>query len=127
MVGDDAAELNQHVNDAVDVGGRAAAVAFQQCGHARALDLRARQRGVERRQLQRLVLDDLDRGAALPEQDHRPEGGIGGDAGDQLVGARPHDHFLHGEAFQPRFRERAADPLVHLLGGGFDFLAARRD
>ena len=71
-----------------------------------------------------LSLDDLDRGAALSEQDHRTEGGIGGDARDQLEGARPHDHFLQREAFQPRLRQRARDALIHGFRGGGSTSAA---
>ena len=90
----------KHIDDAVDVGGRAVAVTFEQLGDARALDLRARKRGIERRQFERLVADDLDRGAAMAEQDHRTESGVGRNAGDQLVGADAVDHLLHDEAFE---------------------------
>ena len=40
---------------------------------------------VQRRQRQRLVVDDLDRRAAAAEHDHGAEGRVVGDAGDQLA------------------------------------------
>ena len=108
VVGDDLAQLHEHVDDAVDVGRRPIAVALEQGGNAGALDLRARQRRVERRQFERLVADDFDRGAALPEQDHRAEGRVGRNAGDQLIGAGPLNHLLHDEALETRLAARRA-------------------
>ena len=53
---------------------------------------------IERRQRQRLVVDDLDRRAAAAEHDHGAEGRIVGEAGDQLARLRPQDHRLHDDA-----------------------------
>ena len=57
-----------------------------------------RQLEIERRQRQRLVVDDLDRGAAVAEHDDRPEGRIVGNAGDQLARLGPQDHRMDGDA-----------------------------
>ena len=59
---------------------------------------------VERRQGQRLVVDDLDRGAAAPEHHDRAEGRIVGDARDQLARLRPAHHRLHRDAGDARRR-----------------------
>ena len=69
----------------------------------------------ERRQRQRLVVDDLDRGAAAADHDHRPEGWVVGDAGDQLAGERA---ALGGEGGDGHAREGALRALE--LDGGLD-------
>ena len=53
---------------------------------------------VERRQRQRFVVDDLDRGAAAPEHHHRPESRIVREARDQLARLRAAHHRLHRDA-----------------------------
>ena len=63
---------------------------------------------IERRQRQRLVVDDLDRGAAAAEHDHRTEGRIVGNAGDQLARLRPQDHRMDGDAGDARIAASAA-------------------
>ena len=46
MIGDDLAQLHQHIDDAIDVRRRPIAVTFQQSGDAGTLDLRSRERCV---------------------------------------------------------------------------------
>ena len=53
---------------------------------------------IERRQRQRLVVDDLHGGSAAPEQDDRPEGRIVGEANDQLPCFPAPDHRLNDDA-----------------------------
>src|SRR6185503_5137289 len=73
VLGDDAAKLHQHIDNAVYVRRRTVAITFEQRGDARALDLGACKSSIERRQLQRFVAQDLDRGTAVAEQDHGTE------------------------------------------------------
>ena len=64
----------------------AAAHALQRLVDLGLLHHAARQRGVERRQRQRAVLEDFHQLAAGAEQQHRPELRIEAGADDQLVG-----------------------------------------
>ena len=59
----------------------------------------AGQRGIERRQGQRAVLEDLDELAAGAEQEHRAELRVEAAADDQLVAVEL-DHRLHGHALE---------------------------
>ena len=69
---------------------------------------------VERRQRQSLVVDHLDRRAAAAEHDHRPEGRVVGEAGDQFARLRPAHHRLHRHA-------RDARPGLEARGALEDF------
>ena len=53
---------------------------------------------VERRQRERLVVDDLHRRAAAPEHHDGPEGRIVGEPGDQFARLRSPHHRLDGDA-----------------------------
>ena len=84
------------------VGRRHVAVGLEDARDPRAGDETARQRQIERRQRQCLVVDDFDRGAAVAEDDDGPEGRIVGEADDQLARIRAHDHRKHGDAVDSR-------------------------
>ena len=71
----------------IEVGRRPVAIALQQPIDPGARHQLAGEMQVERRQRQRPVVDHLDRGAAVAEQQHRAELPVGGDPDDQLVGA----------------------------------------
>ena len=86
------------------VRGGDVAVGLEDAGYARARDQAAREIEIERRQRQRLVADDLDRRAALPEGDHRTESRIIGHADDELARLGAHDHGKDGHAGDPRVR-----------------------
>ena len=107
---------HQHAVQGVEVHRRCIAPAVQQPGHPSALDQRAGQREVERRQRHRAVGQQFDRRAALAEQDHRPEHPVDRCADDQLLRVRAVHHGLHREALDTRSRQRLADPRQHRLG-----------
>ena len=109
---------HQRGDDGIDVGRRHVAVAVQQPGDARALDQRARQRGVERRQRHGAVGHHLDRRAALSEKDHGAKGRVDAGADDQLLRLLHLHHLLHGEAFDARVGLAFAHAHQHGLRGG---------
>ena len=98
QVGGELRELDQQQRDRVRVRGRDVAIGLEHARHPRARDQVARERQVERRQRQRLVVDDLDRGAAAAEHDDRAEGRIVGEAGDQFARLGSQDHRMDGDA-----------------------------
>ena len=73
VIGRELPDPDQHLGDRVDCGRRLAAITLQQAPDARPLHLAARQQGIERRQPDRAVAHDLDRGASLAENDYRAE------------------------------------------------------
>ena len=87
---------------AVLVGRRHVAIGLEHARDARARDQVARKLEIERRQRQRLVVDDLDRRAAAAEHDDRAEGRIVGDAGDEFARLGPHDHRMDRHAGDAR-------------------------
>ena len=110
-------ELDQEKSDGLFVRRRHVAVGLEDARHPGAGDQVARQRQIERRQRQRLVVDHLDRGAALAEDDDRTEGRIVGEADDELARLRPHDHGKHGHAVDPRIGLGGARPIEDLRRG----------
>jgi hypothetical protein len=58
----------------------------------------ARERQIERRQGEGLVVDHLRRGSAMAEQNDRPEGRIVGNAHDQFARFRAMNHGLNDHA-----------------------------
>ena len=115
-------ELDQEQRDGVDVRGRHVAVSLQHAGDPGASDQVAGQREIERRQRQRLVGDDLDRGAAAAKYDDRAEGRIVRNSGDQLARVRAHDHRMERHAGDARIRSRGPRPREDIGDG----LAHRR-
>ena len=83
---------------------RHVAIGLEDARHPRARDQHLGELQVERRQRQRLVVDDLDRGAAAAEHHHRTEGRVVGEPGDQLARLRPAHHRLHRHAGDARAR-----------------------
>ena len=106
--------LHQQQGDGVDIGGGNVAIVAQRADDARLFDQAARQRQIERRQGQRLVVDDLDRLAAAPEDDHRAKGRIVGDAQHQFARIGPPHHGMDGDAVDPRLGRLDRDPIQHL-------------
>ena len=72
---------------------------------------------IERRQRQRLVVDDLDRGAAATEHDHRAEGRVIRDAGNQLARLGADHHRLDGDAGNARVRQSFSGARSDVGGG----------
>ena len=89
-------EPGQHQANRLAVGGGDVAIAVEHARHASPADQIVGEPEIKRRQRQRLVVDDLDRGAASAEHDDRSEGLVVGEAGDQLArlaGARSWDEW----------------------------------
>ncbi len=101
------------------VGSRHVAICLEDAGDAGARDQAMRELEIERRQRQRLVVDDLDRGAALPECDHRAERRIVGHADDQFARLRPHDHRKHRDAGRCARRASPRALGCRMSAGGF--------
>ena len=118
MRGGEPADADQHRGNGVDVGRGMAAIALQQAPDAGALHLGARQRQVERRQLQRGVAEQFDGGAAVTEQHHRPEQTVHAEPDDKFDRTRTLHHLLHQEAGKPRLGPRLADPFEHVVRRG---------
>ena len=119
-IGDKLRQLDQKKLDGALVGGGHVAVSLEDAGDPGAGDEAAREREVERRQRQRLVTDDLNRRASLPEDNDRAESRIIGDADDELTRFRTHDHGEDGDPgnsragfFRPRPIENIRGRLVH--------------
>jgi len=91
-------ELDKCEGDIHHFGGGNVAIAFEHARDPRACNQFAGHLEVERRQRQGLVVDHLDRRAALSKGDDWTEGGIVGDAQDEFVGLRAHDHRLDSDA-----------------------------
>ena len=91
------AEADQQLLERGQVDRLAAAHALERLVDLGLLHHAARQGGVERRQGQRAVLEDLDQLSAQAEQQHRPELRVEAGADDDLV-AFQLDHRLHGDA-----------------------------
>ena len=70
-IGYELRELDEKELDRLSVRSGNVAVCLEDARYPGARDQAARQLKIERRQRQRLVADDFDRGAALPERDHR--------------------------------------------------------
>ena len=127
QVGGKLRELDQEQRDGVDVRGRDVAVSLEHARDPRARDQVARKREIERRQRQRLVVDDLDRGAAAAKDDDGAEGRIVRNSGDQLARLRAQDHRMNRDAGDasvgsrgPRPREDIGDRLAHRVFAGRD-------
>jgi hypothetical protein len=82
QIGRELRQLDQQERDGVDVRGRDVAVGLEHARHAGAPDQLARERKIERRERERLVADDLDRGSPAAEHDDRAEGRIVGNPRD---------------------------------------------
>ena len=115
-VGGHLRQLDQNHRDGVRLHRRHVAIGAQQPRDAGALDQAARQLQVERRQRQRLVVDDLDRRAAAAEHDDGAEGRIVGEAENEFARLRPHHHRLHHHARNPRLRPQRSCPRENLGG-----------
>ena len=113
----DLREAQQHVDDLL----RAARAGHGEAGKPlRDLgvgDHVLRQHGIERRQADAAVGDDLGRRAALAEQDDRAEGRVAGQAEDQLMRLRARHHRLHRELQVACIGPQRGDARQHLLGG----------
>ena len=86
LLGHQRAEAHQEHFERGQIHRLAAAHAFQRLVDLGLLHHAPRQRGVQRRQAERAVLEDLDQLAAGAEQQHRAELRIEAAADDQLVG-----------------------------------------
>jgi hypothetical protein len=117
QIGKHLREGDQDVADRIEPRRGMVAEAGEQPGDPGARHQLAGEHAIERRQRDRAVGDDLDRRAAVAEQQHRPEQGVDAGADDQLLGEWSAHHLLDGEAGQPRLRARGANPRQHLLGG----------
>jgi len=101
------------------------AVGLKNARDARSRDEPARQRQVQRRQRQRLVIDDFDGGAALAEHNDRAEGRIVGHADNQFARLRTDHHrkYHHPDDASVRFGgarpvENVGRGLAHRLLAG---------
>ena len=93
------AEAHQQLFQRREVHRLAAAHALQRREDLGLLHHAPGQRGVQRRQRQRAVLEDFDQLAAGAEQQHRAELRVEAAAEDQLVAVEL-DHRLHGDALE---------------------------
>ena len=118
MSADQLRKLDQHQRDRVVRRPPDVAIGLEDARDAGARDQVARQIEIERRQRQGLVVDDLDRGAAVAEDDDRTEGRVVGHADDQFARLRTHDHRMDGDAGDARVGLGRARPRQN-LGGGF--------
>ena len=117
QVGCELRDLDQRQGDVGLARRRDVAVGLEHPRDAGARDQVAGELHVERRQRQRLVVDDLDRGAAAAEYDDRPEGRIVGDPGDELARFRAQNHRLDDHPGNARVRSCRAR-LAEDLGSG---------
>ena len=85
LLDDQVAEPDQELLERGQVHRRAAAHALERREDLGLLHHPPRQRGVERRQAQRAILEDLDELAAGAEEQHRAELRVEAAADDQLV------------------------------------------
>src|SRR5512134_3681000 len=113
MLGDELGEVYEHAFERREIDRRHVSVALEAACDAGAFDHGPGERAIERRQAKRTVADRFDRLATLAEQHNRPEGGIERGTDDQLIGAGPLDHRLHGEALEARVGPRRAYSLDH--------------
>ena len=122
QIGGKLRQLDHEQRDGVDVRGRDVAVSLEHARHPRASDQVARKHEIQRRQRQRLVVDDLDRGAAAAKDHDRAESRIVRNSGDQLPRLRAHDHRMERHAGDARIRPRGPRPREDVGDG----LADRR-
>ena len=125
QIGSQLRELDQQERDGVGICGRNVAVGLEHARHPGARDQLAGKLEIERRQRQRLVADDLDRGPAAAEHDDRAEGRIVGDPRDQFARFRTQNHRMDRHAgdasIRPhcvRSREDIGDRLAHRAFAG---------
>ena len=109
-------ELHQQELESMFVRRGNVAVGLEDARDPGARDQAARKREIERRQRQRLVADHFDRGAALPESDHRAEGGVICHADDQFARLGPDDHRKHRDAGDAGIGLRRARPRQDVRG-----------
>ena len=117
QVGGELRDLDEDQRHGALVDGGDVAVGLEDARHARPRDQVARELQVERRQGERLVVDDLDGRAAVTEDDDGAEGWIVGNAGDQLARLRAPHHGLNGDARDARRRLQATRALEDVGGG----------
>ena len=117
-IGREPRQLGQCQGDFVEIGGGAIAITLQLATDPGAADHVAGQHHVQGRQADRLVLQYLDRGPARPEQQHRPEDRIVGDAHDQLIRIADSRHTLHREPVDRRIGLDQTHIHQHFLSGG---------
>ena len=84
-VGGKLREFDEHEGDGALIRGGHIAIGLEATRDAGPRDQVGGELEIERRQGKRLVVDDLHRRSAAPEQDDRPEGRIVGKADDQLA------------------------------------------
>src|SRR6185437_816557 len=85
-------KADQHVYDSIALNWRLISIPRHQPRHLGSCDLRACEVDVQRWKLDRSVIANLDRDAALTEHNHRAEQHILGHAGKQFDGARSEEH-----------------------------------
>ncbi len=111
-----AAEAHQRVDDRILVGGDPAAGAAQDRAAAQLADHRAGVARPQRADAEDGVAEDLDKDAAEPEHDHRPEARVADAAENQLVARR--GHLLDQKAVDRPAGERRRSQ--HRRASGFD-------
>ena len=104
---------HQHMVQRVSINRRGVAPARQQAGHPGARHQRPGQWHVQRWQGHSPVGHDLDRSAALPEQDHRAKHRVNRAAHNQLLRMAALHHALHSKSLHPCLRQLLLYPRQH--------------
>ena len=115
-IDDELRHLEEGQRDGVEVGGFAVAVSPQPLEDARALDHGAGKAQIERGELERRVVDDLDADTALAEHQHGTEASVLLHPEDQLTRARPRNHLFDDEREVAGLGHGLADSGEHLFG-----------
>ncbi len=107
-VGGQLCQLDQRQCQCALVGGRHIAIGLEDARGAGLADQLVGQAQVQRRQRQRLVIDDFNRGTATADHDHRAERRVIGNTDDQLARLRANDGRLHQQTIDARIRPQLA-------------------
>jgi hypothetical protein len=116
-IGGELAKPDQHFDDSLDFRRWLAAVPLQELPHPCARHQPARQQRIERRQLERSIMHDLDGSASLAERHDWAEHRVFCDPGKKLYGPGARDHGLEKKAGEASAGARRLDALYH--GAGF--------
>ena len=114
MFGDELAEVNEELFQRGKVNGLAATHSLERAEDFGLLHQSARERGIERRQTERAVLEDLDKLTASAEQQHGSELRVDAAAEDEFV-AVARNHRLDGHTEEVPVAGLLADGGVNLF------------
>ncbi|KAG0745698.1 hypothetical protein G6F24_015843 [Rhizopus arrhizus] len=115
-VGGQLGQLHQCQRQCTLVGGRHVTVGLEDARGTRLADQFVGQAEVQRRQRQRLVVDHFHRSTATADHDHRAEGGVVGDADDQLACLRADNGRLYQQAIDACVRPQLAGTRQDRIG-----------